>query len=58
MIGLLQNIPNIVRENQIWAKAVFVLKKTDDIPYELLAKLVRKMTVLDWVSLYEEKFKK
>jgi uncharacterized protein YdhG (YjbR/CyaY superfamily) len=33
-------------------------KKTDDIPYELLAKLVRKMTVLDWVSLYEEKLKK
>ena len=39
-------------------KSCIRFKKTDDIPYELLAKLVRKMTVLDWVSLYEEKFKK
>ena len=34
-------------------KSCIRFKKTDDIPYELLAKLVRKMTVLDWVSLYE-----
>ena len=39
-------------------KSCIRFKKTDDIPYELLAKLVRKMTVLDLVSLYEEKFKK
>ena len=33
-------------------------KIMEDIPYELLGELVRKMTVLEWVSLYKEQFKK
>tara|TARA_B110000438_G_scaffold296887_1_gene342289 strand:- start:1968 stop:2171 length:204 start_codon:yes stop_codon:yes gene_type:complete len=33
-------------------------KKIDEIPFELLGELVRKMSVDDWLSLYETKFKK
>jgi hypothetical protein len=29
----------------------------DDIPYELIAQLVQKMTVEQWVTLYESKLK-
>ena len=39
-------------------KSCIRFKKMDDIPYELLGQLVTKMTVQDWISLYEEKFKK
>ena len=39
-------------------KSCIRFKKMDDIPFELLAELVKKMTVSDWVTLYEEKFKK
>jgi len=39
-------------------KSCIRFKKMDDIPYELLTELVTKMTIPDWVRLYEEKFKK
>lgn len=39
-------------------KSCIRFKKMDDIPYELLAELVQKMTVNDWVSLYEKNYKK
>lgn len=38
-------------------KSCIRFKKMDDIPYELLSELVQKMTVEDWVLLYESKFK-
>ena len=39
-------------------KSCIRFKKMDDIPFGLLTELVKKMTVSDWVSLYEEQFKK
>ncbi len=39
-------------------KSCVRFKKMDDIPYELLAQLIKKMTVSDWISLYEKQFKK
>ena len=39
-------------------KSCIRFKKMDDIPYELLSELLKKMPVSDWVTLYEEKFKK
>lgn len=39
-------------------KSCIRFKKMDDIPYELLAELVQKMTVNDWISLYEHNLKK
>lgn len=38
-------------------KSCVRFKKTDDIPFELIAALMQKMTVEDWVSLYESKFR-
>ncbi len=38
-------------------KSCIRFKKMDDIPYELLAQLVQKMTVEQWVNLYESKIK-
>ena len=34
-------------------KSCIRFKKTDDIPYDLIAELARKMTVEDWIALYE-----
>jgi hypothetical protein len=30
----------------------------EDIPYDLIAELVTKMTVEDWISFYEKNYKK
>lgn len=38
-------------------KSCIRFKKIDDIPYELLAELVQKMSVNDWVNLYEKNYK-
>ena len=34
------------------------LKKMDDIPFDLLGQVVSKMTVADWVALYEAQVKR
>lgn len=39
-------------------KSCIRFKKMDDIPLELLAKVSKKMTVQDWITTYEENFKK
>lgn len=39
-------------------KSCIRFKKTDDIPYELIGELATKMTVQDWVNLYEKNMKK
>ena len=38
-------------------KSCIRFKKMNDIPYELIEKLVKKMTVNDWVTLYEANLK-
>ncbi len=38
-------------------KSCIRFKKLDDIPYELIRELVSKMTVKDWVSIYESNVK-
>jgi len=37
-------------------KSCLRFKKADSIPYELIGQLVTKITVADWISLYETKF--
>lgn len=37
-------------------KSCIRFKKPADIPYELIAQLVRKMSVEDWVAMYESAF--
>ena len=39
-------------------KSCVRLKKMNDIPYELIAELISKMTVQDWVDVYEENIKR
>lgn len=39
-------------------KSCIRFKKMNDIPYELLGQLVTKMSVQDWISLYEKNLKR
>jgi len=39
-------------------KSCIRFKKTEDIPYDLITELVKKMTVEDWISFYEKNYKK
>lgn len=39
-------------------KSCIRFKKMEDIPFELIAELVRKMSVQDWISCYEKNYKK
>lgn len=39
-------------------KSCIRFKKMDDIPYELLKSLAEKMTVQEWIDLYEANYKK
>jgi uncharacterized protein YdhG (YjbR/CyaY superfamily) len=39
-------------------KSCIRFKKMENIPMKLLAELMKKMTVNQWISLYESKFKK
>jgi Domain of unknown function (DU1801) len=39
-------------------KSCIRFKKPEDIPYELLSELVSKMTAENWISIYENAFKK
>ncbi|MFD2909055.1 hypothetical protein ACFSX9_09925 [Flavobacterium ardleyense] len=38
-------------------KSCIRFKKSEDIPFALIAELVRKVTVQDWIKSYESKFK-
>ncbi len=39
-------------------KSCIRFKKMEEIPYELIAELMQKMTVQDWIELYEANIKK
>ena len=39
-------------------KSCIRFKKVENIPYDLIAELMRKITVDDWVGAYETNFKK
>jgi len=39
-------------------KSCIRLKYVDDIPYELIAELCTKVTVQDWINVYESNFKR
>lgn len=39
-------------------KSCVRFKKPEDIPYQLIGELMKKMSVKDWIALYESKFKK
>ena len=39
-------------------KSCIRFKKPDEIPYELIGELMRKISVEQWITIYEEKMKK
>jgi hypothetical protein len=39
-------------------KSCIRFKKFDEIPFDLIGELMKKMTVEDWIALYESKLKK
>ena len=39
-------------------KSCIRFKKAEEIPFELIAELMQKMTVADWIALYEKNVKK
>lgn len=48
-----------VAKNKIdMGKSCIRFKKTDKIPYELIGELASKMSVLNWISIYENALKK
>ena len=49
--------PNHSKYKLDMGKSCIRFKKVDHIPYDLIAKLIQKMTVEDWVNLYENKLK-
>ena len=39
-------------------KSCLRIKKPENIPFELIGELVKKITVADWITTYESEFKK
>ncbi len=50
--------PNHVKTKLDMGKSCIRFKKPDQIPYELIAELTRKMTAEDWIEIYEKAVKR
>lgn len=50
--------PKHVKTKLDMGKSCFRFKKMDDIPYDLIAELARKVTVEQWISNYEKAFQR
>jgi len=49
--------PKHVKTKLDMGKSCVRFKKVDRIPYELIAELVQKMTLKEWISIYEQNVK-
>lgn len=50
--------PKHTKQKLDMGKSCIRFKKLNDIPYELIGTLMQKMTVQDWISVYEKELKK
>ena len=50
--------PKYCKSKLYMGKSCIRFKKIDDIPYELVAELSTKMTIQDWISIYEKNIKR
>ena len=50
--------PKYVKTKLDMGKSCIRFKKAENIPYDLIAELCKKMTVEDWVALYEKNVKR
>ncbi|MBL4707011.1 MAG: DUF1801 domain-containing protein [Flavobacteriales bacterium] len=49
--------PNHAKYKLDMGKSCIRFKKTEDIPYNLIAQLIQKMEVSEWISIYEKNVK-
>ncbi|MFA6947070.1 MAG: DUF1801 domain-containing protein [Pedobacter sp.] len=54
----LEEYPKHTPGKKDMGKSCLRFKKMDQIPYELIGQLVKKMSVEDWIEIYETNFKK
>jgi hypothetical protein len=54
----LEEYPKHSNQKLDMGKSCIRFKKMENIPMNLLAELIKKMTVDQWISLYESKFKR
>lgn len=50
--------PKHSKQKPDMGKSCIRFKKFDDIPYKLIGELMKKMSVKDWISIYETRLKK
>lgn len=50
--------PKYSKQKLDMGKSCIRFKKFDEIPYELIGELMTKMSVIDWIAIYESKLKK
>lgn len=50
--------PKYTRQKLDMGKSCIRFKKLDDIPYELIGELMKKMSVDEWINIYEKNLKK
>ena len=53
-----EQYPNHAKRKLDMGKSCLRLKSMTDIPYELIGQLASKMTVNDWIEIYEREIKK
>jgi hypothetical protein len=53
-----QEYPKYAKSKLDMGKSCIRFKKPEQIPFALFAELAKKMTVQDWISLYEKNYKK
>ncbi len=58
MDWFVKEFPMHTRQKLDMGKSCIRFKKLDDIPYELIGELMKKMSVRDWVKMYEAMHKK
>lgn len=58
MNWFVSEFPNYSKAKLDMGKSCVRFKKMNEIPFELIGELVKKMTVADWVNQYESLYKK
>jgi hypothetical protein len=54
----LKEYPKYSKQKLDMGKSCIRFKKFDDIPYQLIGELMQKVSVKDWIEIYETKLKK
>ena len=58
MNWFVEEYPKHCKRKLDMGKSCIRFKKMEEIPYELIAELVKKMSVKEWIDIYEKTFKK